>query len=55
MSAHSRLKATKIIGQKKAFYRQRIPGFTCAMKEIVDKDILLTSRNDDKKLCNLSE
>ena len=27
------LKATKIIGQRKAFYRQRIPGSSCARKE----------------------
>ena len=27
MSVDSRLKATKIIGQRKAFYRQRIPEF----------------------------
>ena len=37
MSVNSRLKATKIIGQSKAFYRQRIPESSCARKEIVDK------------------
>ena len=50
MSVSSRLKATKIIGQRKAFYRQRIPEFSCARKETVDIDILVTSRNGDKKI-----
>ena len=36
MSVNSELKATKIIGQRKAFYRQRIPEFSCARKETVD-------------------
>ena len=50
MYVNSGLKATKIIGQRKAFYRQRIPEFSCARKETVDIDILLTSRNGDRKL-----
>ena len=50
MSVNSRLKATKIIGQRKAFYRQRIPEFSCARKETVDIDILVTSRNGDRKI-----
>ena len=33
MSVNSRLKATKIIGQRKAFYMQRIPEFSCARKQ----------------------
>ena len=45
MSVNSGLKATKIIGQRKAFYRQRIPEFSCAGKETVNIDILVTSRN----------
>ena len=49
MSVNSTLKATKIIGQRKAFYRQRIPEFSCARKETADIDILLTSRNGDRK------
>ena len=49
MSVNSRLKATKIIGQRKAFYRQRIPEFSCARKETVDIDILATSRNGDRE------
>ena len=50
MSVNSRLKATKIIGQKNAFYRQRIPESSCAKKETVDIDILVTSRNGDRKI-----
>ena len=49
MSVNSRLKATKIIGQRKAFYRQRILEPSCARREIVDIDILVTSRNGDRK------
>ena len=47
---NSRLKTTKIIGQKKTFYRQRIPESSCARKETVDRDILVTSRNGDRKI-----
>ena len=50
MPVNSRLKATKIIGQREAFYRQRIPGPSCARKETVDIDIFVTSRNDDRKI-----
>ena len=50
MSVNSGLKATKIIGQRKAFYRQGIPEFSCARKETVDIGILVTSRNGDKKI-----
>ena len=50
MSANSRPKATKIIGQRKAFYRQRIPESSCVRKETVDLDILVTSRNGDRKI-----
>ena len=49
MSVNSGLKATKIIGQRKAFYRQRIPEFSCARKETVNIEILVTSRNGDRK------
>ena len=49
MSVNSRLKATKIIGQRKAFYRERILESSCA-KETVDIGILVTSRNSDRKL-----
>ena len=44
MSVNSRLKATKIIGQRKAFYRQRISESSCARKETVDIDILMVSK-----------
>ena len=50
MSVNSKLKGTKIIGQRKAFYRQRIPESSCARKETVDIDILVTSRNGDRKI-----
>ena len=50
MSVNSRLKATKIKGQRKAFYRQRIPESSCARKETVDIDILVTFRNGDRKI-----
>ena len=50
MSVNSRLKATKIIGQRKAFYWQRIPEFSHAKKETIDIDILVTSRNNDRKI-----
>ena len=46
MSVNYRLKATKIIGQGKAFYRQTIPQPSCARKETVDMDILATSSNN---------
>ena len=46
----SDLKATKIIGQRKAFYRQRIPESSCAKKETIDRDILVISRNGDRKI-----
>ena len=50
MSVNSRLKAVKIIRQRKAFYRQRIPEFRCAREEAVDIDILVTSRNGHRKI-----
>ena len=50
MSINSRLQATKIIGQRKTFYRQRIPGPSCARKETVEIDILVPSRNVDRKI-----
>ena len=50
MSVNSRLKAIKIIGQRKAYYRQRIPGPSRARKETVDINILVTSRNGDRKI-----
>ena len=49
MSVKSRLKVTKIIGQRKAIYNQRIPESSCARKETFDIEILVTSTNGDKK------
>ena len=48
MSVNSRLKAAKIIGQKKAFYSQRLPESSCARKETVDIDFLVPSNGDRK-------
>ena len=50
MSVNSRLKANQILGQRKALYRQRIPRSSFAMKETVDLDILVTSKNGDRKI-----
>ena len=55
MSVNSRPKATRIIGQRKAFYRLRIPESSCEKKETVDIDILVTFKNGDRKICNLSK
>ena len=48
MSANSRLKATKIIGQRKAFCRQRIPESNCARKETVYINIIVTYKNGER-------
>ena len=50
MSVNSKLKATLIIVERKAFYRQKIPETSCVKKETVDIDILVTSRNADRKI-----
>ena len=50
MSVNSGLKATKFIGQRKAFYRQKISEFSCARKETIDIDILVSYRNGDRKI-----
>ena len=51
MFANSRLKATtKIIGQRKAIPAKRIPETSCARKETVDTEIVVTSRNSDRKI-----
>ena len=50
MSVNSILKANKMIGQRKVFYRQRIPESSCARKGTVEIDILVTSRNGDRKI-----
>ena len=48
-SINSRLKAIYIMDQKKAFYRQRTPEPSCAKKETADIDLLVISRNGDRK------
>ena len=50
MFVNSRPKATKITGQRKALYRQRIPESSCVKKQTVDIEILVTSRNGDRKI-----
>ena len=50
MSVNSRPTATKITDQRKAFYRQRIPESSCKRKETVDIEILVTTRNGDRKI-----
>ena len=50
MSVNPRLKATKIIRQRKAPYRQRIPGSSCLKEETVDIHILVTFRNGYRKI-----
>ena len=50
MSITSRLKVTKIIGQRKVFYRQGTPELSHAKKKTVDVDILVTSRDGDRKI-----
>ena len=47
MSINSRLKATKIIDQRRGFYTQKIPEPSCARKETVNIDILVTYRKSD--------
>ena len=48
MFVNSKHKAIQITGQRKAFYRQKIPESSCARKETVDIEILATSRNGDR-------
>ena len=50
MSVDYRAEATEIMGQKKTFYKQIIPESTCARKETANTDILVTSRNGDRKI-----
>ena len=50
MSVNSRLKDLRIIGERKAFWKQRITESSCVMKETVFIHILATSRNGDRKI-----
>ena len=47
MSVNSKLKATKIIGQRKAFFRHSLGKHS---KETVDIHIIVTSRNGHRKI-----
>ena len=50
MSVNSGIKSISIIGPRKTFYGQIIPKFSYARKETVNIDILITSRNGDRKI-----
>ena len=50
MPVDSRLKAIQIIGQREAFYKQKIIESAFVRAEAVDIDILMISRNGDKKI-----
>ena len=46
MSVNS--KAIQVIGQRKPFYWQRIPGSSCVSKETIDVDIIVASKNGNR-------
>ena len=48
MSINYRLKAIEIVGQRKAFCRQRITESSCVRKETVNIDIRVKPRDDDR-------
>ena len=50
MSVNCRLKTIQVIGKRKAFCRQRILESSCARKETVGIDILVTSKNGYRKI-----
>ena len=50
MPVNSGLKATKIIGQRKAFYWQRILEPSCVREETIDIDLLVIFRHGDRKI-----
>ena len=52
---YSRLKATQIIGQRKAFCWQRISEFNSTRKVTVDKDLVITYKSGDEKSCSQLE
>ena len=45
-----RLAVIQVISRKKAFYRQKIPEYSCGRKKTVDIDIPVTSKNGDRKI-----
>ena len=50
MTARLPFSSSPSLGQRKALYRQRIPEFSCVREKTVDIDILVTSRNGDRKI-----
>ena len=46
----SLLSVVSKVGHRKAFYGQNVPESSCAGKETVNIDILVTSRNSDRKI-----
>ena len=50
VSINSIFKTIQIISSRKTFFRQRISESSCLWKEIVDIDILITSKSDDRKI-----
>ena len=48
MSINYRLKAIEIVGQRKAFCRQRITESSCVRKETANIDIRVKPRDDDR-------
>ena len=50
MSVNPTIKVTKIISQRKAFYRLRILGSSHVRKETVDIDTLVTFMYGDNKI-----
>ena len=53
MSVNYTLKSMQIIGQRQTFYKQRVIECSFAKKETVDIDILVKSRNGDRKIMQL--
>ena len=49
MSVNSGFKAIYVMGQRNELYRERIPEYSCETEEAVDIEILVISRNGDKK------
>ena len=50
MSVNYKLKTIETIGERKAFYEQRSRESSCGKKETVDIGILITSRDDNRKI-----
>ena len=50
MSVDYRLEATEIMDQRKTFYKRIIPESTCGRKETANTELLVTSRNGERKI-----